>query len=330
MMPSRAFRTGALVRRAVGVTAVVGLVATATVVLRAQRPVPDVHVWPVQGNIYMIVGAGGNITVQVGDDGVLVVDAGAAPLSEAVLGAIRTLSPKTIRYIVDTSADPDHVGGNEYIAKAGRVFDSGNTRPLGAAGAASIMAHVKVLDRMSAPTGKAAPTPTGAWPTDTYFTENLELFFNGEAIQILSQPAAHTDGDSIVYFRHSDVISAGDVFLTTGYPVFDAQRGGTIQGVIDALNRIIDLAIPARNEEDGTLIVPGHGRLCDEADIVEYRDMVTIIQGRIADLVKKGRTLEQVKASRPTFDYDGRYGSNQGPWTTEMFIEAIFRELGGK
>jgi len=178
-----------------------------------------------------------------------------------------------------------------------------------------------VLARMSAPTGRQPAMPFGAWPTETFFTADKDIFFNNEAIQLLHQPGSHTDGDVVVFFRRSDVVSAGDVFGTTGYPVIERARGGTIQGLLDGLNRIIDVTIPKDKEEGGTYVIPGHGRLADEADVVEYRDMVTIVRDRIQDLIRRGQTLEQVKAARPTLDYDGRYGS------PDAFIEAIYRDL---
>jgi glyoxylase-like metal-dependent hydrolase (beta-lactamase superfamily II) len=298
------------------------------------RPAPDagvadVHVLPVQGSVYMLVGGGGgNITLQAGDDGVLLVDASLEALSDNVLKAIRSVSTKPIRYIIDTHAHTDHVDGNAAIARQGAMIEGGNMgQPYRGA---AIIAHENVLKRMSAPTGEHAPFPTAAWPTDTYFTKKKELFFNGEAIQILHQPSAHTDGDSIVFFRRSDVLSAGDVFVTTTYPVIDLERGGTIQGVIAALNTILDITIPQDKQEGGTYVIPGHGRLCDEADVLEYRDMLTIIRDRVQDLVKKGSTLEQVKAARPTLDYDGRYGATTGPWTTDMFIDAVYRNLSAQ
>jgi glyoxylase-like metal-dependent hydrolase (beta-lactamase superfamily II) len=143
-------------------------------------------------------------------------------------------------------------------------------------------------------------------------------------------PAAHTDGDTIVYFRKSDVVSAGDLFLTDSYPVIDLKRGGSLQGVIDGLNRILDLAIPAHHEEGGTYVIPGRGRICDEFDVVEYRDMLTIFRDRIQAMIKKGLTLEQVKAARPTSDYDPEYGATAGPWTTDMFVEAAYKSLTQK
>ena len=289
----------------------------------------NIEVLPVQGNVYLLAGAGGSIAVQVGDEGVLLVDTGARQMTDNVLAAVRRLSDRPIRVILNTQADPDHTGGNEMLAKAGSKVRGGNavTNPLSAGEGASVIAHEQVLNAMSAPTGKQTPMPVGAWSTDTYFTDSKEVYFNGEPVQLLHQPAAHSGGDSIVFFRHSDVLVAGDVFVTTGYPVIDAQRGGSFSGVIDALNRLIDLAIPRDWQEGGTMVIPGHGRLADEADLVEYRDMLTIIRDRIRDAIKKGMTLEQVKAARPTRDYDVRYGSSSGSWTTDMFVQAAYRDL---
>ncbi|HXI30633.1 MAG TPA: MBL fold metallo-hydrolase, partial [Vicinamibacterales bacterium] len=285
---------------------------------------------PVQGSVSMLVTPAGNVTVQIGEQGVLVVDTATAETSDAVVAAIRRLTDKPIRYIVNTHAHPDHTGGNAAVAKAGATVGGGTIGAAFTPAGASILAHEQVLARMSAPTGSQAPTPTDAWPTNTYFGDRKELFFNGEAIEILHQPAAHTDGDSLVFFRRSDVLSAGDLFVTTGYPVIDAKWGGSIQGVIDGLNRILELTVPKDKQEGGTYVIPGHGRLCDEADVLEYRDMVTIVRDRIKEMVGRGLTLDQVKAARPTLDYDGRYGAKAGAWTTEMFIEAVYRNLGGK
>jgi glyoxylase-like metal-dependent hydrolase (beta-lactamase superfamily II) len=289
----------------------------------------EVHVLPVQGNVYMLVGAGGaNITMQAGDEGVLLVDASAAALSDRVLKAIRSVSTRPIRYIINTHADADHVGGNAEIAKQGATISGGNMgQPYSGA---AIIAHENVLTRMSAPTGEPSPFPQAAWPTDSYFTRKKELFFNGEAIEIRHQPSAHTDGDSIVFFRRSDVVSAGDLFVTTTYPVIDLERGGNMQGILAGLNTLLDITIPKEKQEGGTYVIPGHGRLCDEADVLEYRDMLTIVRDRIQDLVKKGSTLDQVKAARPTLDYDRRYGASSGPWTTDRFVEAVYRNLTAK
>jgi cyclase len=284
----------------------------------------EVHTLHVQGNVYMLVGAGGNVTVQTGDDGVLLVDTSTAAMSDKIVAAIRKLSDKPIRYIINTHYHPDHTGGNEKIARIGSTIAGGNVG-IGAGVGAGVIAHEHVLNRMSAPTGAEAPTPFAAWPTDTFFTRQKELFFNGEAIQIIHQPAAHTDGDTLVFFRRSDVISAGDLFVTTTFPVIDGSAGGSIGGVIEGLNRILDIAIPREKQEGGTYVIPGHGRLCDEADVLEYRDMTTIIRDRILDMIGKGMTLEQVKAARPTLDYDGRYAD--AVWTKDRFIEAVYRSL---
>ena len=285
----------------------------------------EVHVLPVQGNVYMLVGAGGNITMQVGKEGVLLVDTMYAGLSDKVIAAVRTVSDKPIRYIVNTHVHGDHTGGNENLAKAGSTIAGGNVvGDIGASAAmgATVIAAQQVLDRMSMKDGATPAYPSDAWPTDTYITDVKELFFNGEAIQIFHQPNAHTDGDSIVFFRRSDVVSTGDIFVTTSYPNIDIARGGSYQGELDGLNHILDITIPADKQEGGTYVIPGHGRLCDEADVVEYRDMLTILRDRFLDMIKQGMTLEQVKAAKPTRDYDPLYGSN-----ADRFIEAAYKSL---
>ncbi len=314
-----------------------GLAAIALLAAHASAQQPqnfnnvEIHVLPVQGNIYMLVGAGGNITMQVGKEGVLLVDTMYAGLSDKVLAAIRTVSDKPIRYIINTHVHGDHTGGNEKLAKAGSTIAGGNVvGDIGASageGAIGVIAAQQVLDRMSMKDGNTPAAPSGAWPTDTYITDVKELFFNGEAIQIFHQPNAHTDGDSIVFFRRSDVVSTGDIFVTTSYPIIDLDRGGTYQGVLDGLNHILDITIPADKQEGGTYVIPGHGRLCDEADVVEYRDMMTILRDRFLDMIKRGMTLEQVKATKPTRDYDPLYGSDKGFWTTDKFIEAAYKSL---
>ena len=324
----------------------------------------QVHIFHIRGPIYMLVGAGGNITASVGRDGVLLVDTGLANMTDKVLAAISELQretasngqvvwhygaetrssipammdtpapPEPIQYIIDTHIHADHTGGNEKIAKAGRTLTGGNVagQLRDAGDTAAIIAQQDVLDRMSAPpaAGQTA-IPFAALPTDTYHQQmKLSHFFNGDGIRIVHMPSAHTDGDSVVYFRGSDVISAGDVFVTTGYPVIDLARGGSINGEIDALNYILDLAIPEFRTEGGTMVVPGHGRLSDSADVGYYRDMVTVIRDRIQAMIKKDMTLEQVKAARPTLDYDGRYGATSGFWTTDKFIEAVYKSLSQK
>jgi glyoxylase-like metal-dependent hydrolase (beta-lactamase superfamily II) len=283
-------------------------------------------------NFFMIGGAGSNIGVQIGDDGVVVVDAGSAASAANVLAAIQKLSPRPIRYIIDTSADPDHVGGNETLSKAGQtLFTAPGSFGLPGnflEGVASILSAEKVLSRMSAPTGQASPYPAAAWPTETFDHARKYMFLNGEGIEIFHQPAAHTDGDSIVFFRRSDVVVAGDILDTTRFPVIDLARGGSVDGEIAALNRLIDLAIPSVpivSREAGTVIIPGHGRLCDQLDVVEYRDMVSIIRDRVRDLRDAGLTLEQAKAAAPARGYTRRYGTESG--ATDNFIEAVYNSL---
>ena len=309
------------------VTLGVGFVA-AYAMLQAQ----ELHTLHVQGNVYMIVGGGGNVTAQVGGDGVLLVNSGAAQNAGLLLAEVRKLSKGPIRYLINTDVGPDHVGGNEQVFEAGSSVAGGNvTGDIADAGVgAAVIAHAAVLNRMSAPTGSKAPSPAKAWPNDTYFTKEKKIFFNGEAIEIIHIPAAQTDGDSIVFFRRSDVISTSDLYVTTSYPIVDLQRGGNIRGVLDGLNRVIDITVPADKEEGGTYVIPGHGRVADQADVVEYRDMVTIIRDRIQDGVKKGLSLEQVKAAQPTLDYDAVFGSSKGSWTTDSFIEAVYKSLNPK
>ena len=288
----------------------------------------EMHSLHVQGNVWMIVGGPFNAAVSIGNDGVLVVDTMAEPLADKFLAEIRKLAgDKPIRYIINTHFHPDHTGGNAKVTAAGQSIVAGNfAAQVGqdAASQANILAHENTQIHM----GEVKPAlPFIAMPTDTFFTEAKDLFFNGEAVQILHQPAAHTDGDVIVFFRKSDVIVAGDVYINTTFPIVQIDQGGSFQGIIDALNRIVDLTVPAEKQEGGTYVIPGHGRLADEADVVEYRDMNTILRDRLSNAIKKGMTLEQVKASHPVLEYEGRYGASSGFWTTDAFIEAVYRSL---
>lgn len=288
----------------------------------------EVHVWPVQGNIYMLVGDGANITLQVGKQGALLVNTGFDKMSDKVIAAIKKMSERPLQYIINTNSYPDSTSGNEPVKYAGTTITGANvTNDIkDSRDGAQILAQENVLTRMSAPTGTKSPTPTGAWPTDTFLGKEKPLFFNGEPIEIIHQPNALTDGDSIVLFRKSDVISAGDIFNTDGYPVIDVEKGGTIEGVVLALTHIVNMAIVEHEEEGGTLVIPGHGHLCDQAEVVEYRDMVAIVRDRVKELIKKGETLDQVKAAKLTRDYDPIYGHNSY-WTPDMFVEAAYKSL---
>ena len=282
----------------------------------------DLHVLPAQGQVHVLVGAGGNTTVQVGSEGPLLVDAQPAAMSARVIEAVRGLSPRPIRHVVLTSGGDQQAGGAASLSKAGRyvrVIDSIDPRGLDAR--ASIIAHVNVLNRMS-----AANLPSDSWPTDTYFTSEWSIFSNGEAVQLFHVAAATSDGDTIVFFRRSDVVSAGAIFDATGYPRFDPDRGGSIAGIIEGLNRVLDLTVPGENQEGGTVVIPGRGRLSDETDVANYRDMVTIIRDRIRAMVARGLTLEQVQRAQPTSDYDGLF-ERRSDWTSEMFIGAVYRDL---
>jgi glyoxylase-like metal-dependent hydrolase (beta-lactamase superfamily II) len=309
-------------------TKLICLFAIMPVIAHAQ---PLLEVLPAQGNVFMIAGPGGNSAVQIGHEAVIVVDTQTAAASAELLERIEELSPQPIRHIINTSASVEHTGGNEVLSNAGtyvRLIDTFD--PRGLDDNAAIMAHVNALAAMSAPVGEQAARPEGAWPTDTYFTDEWAVYVNNEAIQMLHVPAANTDADTIVFFRRSDVISTGDIFNTDRYPYFDAAQGGSIKGVLEGLSVILDLAIAGENQHGGTVIIPGHGRLGDETDVVNYRDMATIIYERIVALVDEGKTLQEILAAGPTRDYDGLYDDARGGWTGDMLVAAIYQELTGR
>ena len=294
-------------------------------------PIPTVgagtvEVLPVRGNVHMLVGAGGNITVHAGTDGVLLVDSGLESMSGKAIEAMRSIARGPLRYIVNTTERPEHVGGNSAIAATGstipfrppedvRVSDAMRGKPK-----ASVIAFLTTLERMSAPTGQKAPWPEDAWPDNTYSTPQKKLYFNDEPVVITHVPG-NTDGNSIVHFRTSDVISVGDLVDLTAYPVIDVKAGGTIQNLFEALYRVIDLTVPNRKSEAGTLVIPGHGRLADQPDVVYYNQMVGIVRDRVKDMIANGMTLQQVKAARPTRDFDTRYGS------PDAFVEGAYESL---
>jgi cyclase len=274
----------------------------------------EVRVFPVQGDVSMLVGPGGNITVQAGKEGMVVVDTQTAAAAPQVMAAIRKLSDMPIIWVINTSLDADHIGGNEALLRLGGSNEASLR--------ARVVAHENVLNRLVAPAVAQARVSDAASINDTYFRSPKDFLFNGEAVMVYHMPAAHTDCDSIVLFRKSDVLSVGDIFTPDRYPVIDLANGGSVQGLLDALNKILEMAVAGKYQEGGTFVIPGHGRLCDEADVVEFRDMVTIIRDRVQDMIKRGMTLEQVKAGKPSRDYDTQYSGSP-----DVFVESIYKSL---
>lgn len=289
------------------------LIAAALVtssVVAQQNRIESFHV---QGNVYMLAGASSNIAVQIGDDGIIVVDTGSRDTSEEVLSAIRALSDKPIRWIINTSADVAHTGGNETISQAGMTV---NGNP------AAIVGHENVLARMA-----FEDRPVTEWPLNSFFESQRDFYFNGEAVFLYHIPSAHTDGDILVYFRGSDVLVTGDLFVTTHFPVIDLDSGGGVNGFIEGLNAALDITVPAFLQEGGTYVIPGHGRVGDEADVVSYRDMVLFVRDRVQHMIEQGMRLEAVLDARPSRDYDLRYSNQEMSWTSEMFVESVYHSL---
>jgi len=320
---------------------IVAIALLLAVGIAAQAQIGDLEVVQLRPNCYVIGGAGGNVVMQTGPEGVILVDSGSTVRADQVLAAIRRLTDLPIRYIINTSMDADHTGGNEKLARAGLSILPGavvagaglDDDVVSNFGRASVLAHENVLGRMSAPTGKQSPVASGLWPTKTFNYHQYSMYLNGEGIQVIHQPAAHTDGDTIVFFRRGDVIATGDIIDTTRWPVIDTKRGGTVQGELDALNRLMDMTIfnlPLQWKADRTFLVPGHGHVYDKLDLLEYRDAVTIVRDRVQDLINEGKTLAQAKAANPTLGYRSQYGADSGPWTTDMFVEVIYNELAAK
>jgi cyclase len=287
---------------------------------------PPLETIKIRPNVYVIFGAGSNVAVHVGDDGVMLVDSGSAAMADALLAAIKAITDAPIRMIINTSADADHVGGNETIAKAGTTMINRGDLFSGEDGA-TVLAHENVLLRMSA---DESQFPAGTWPTLSYTQRIKSMYLNDDAVLVMRQLGAHSDGDSMILFRKADVIVTGDILDPRSFPVIDPKRGGSLQGELEALNRLLELtvpAVPSATKPGRTLLVAGHGRISDFAELVEYRDMVTIIRNIIQDMIDRGMTLAQVKAANPTQGYRKAYGTDSGPWTTDMFVEAIYNDL---
>jgi cyclase len=244
----------------------------------------------------------------------MIVDSGREEMADPIMAEIRKIAgDKPVRYLANTSWYPDHTGGNAKLSEGTKV-------PVPQR--AAIISHENTLAKLSE-IGKTGDH----LPTDTFFGASKQIRFNDEPIDILYEPNAHTDGDVLVNFRKSDVLCVGDIINANSYPIIKPEEGGGINGEIDALNRILDITVPDWREEGGTNVIPGHGHIYNEADVADYRDMLTIIRDRIQDAIKKGKTLEQVKAERLTRDYDTYYGSTTGEWTTDMFVTAVYNSL---
>jgi cyclase len=298
-------------------------------VAAAQDEAPVVEALQVRDNIYMLVGQGGNITMQVGDDGILIVDTQFARMSDAIVAAIREISPLPIRYIVNTHHHGDHIGGNGNLRRFGATVVGGNMPgavPYAEGGGAQVVAHENVLLRLSGAFGGEA-VDAELWPTNTFFNDEKRLHLNGEGIRIIYQPNAHTDGDVVVYFRRSDVIAAGDFYRTTGWPRIDLAAGGSYQGTVEALNNLVDLMIPVYGQDGGTLVIPGHGRLSGLGDVLDFREMTIVIRDRINHMIDEGMSLEQVIAARPAMDYEPVYGTPGSPEVTDQFVESAYISL---
>jgi cyclase len=346
----RALLTGA------AMVGIASLAATPSAQQNSPAPAAQVEVTPVRDNIYVFTVGGTNIIASVGRDGVFLVDAGLEQHSDEILTALgqlqrmidfkrapaerfaaegnfstvlepyyRTEPPKPVRYIANTTFAPDHIGGNVKLRTAGKTFTGGNVAgeiDVNSEGAA-ILGYEKLVDRMG-----QAKLPTQALPTETFFGDHMKLshFFNGEGVVLYHAPAATTDSDSVVNFRRSDVFATGDLFRMSAFPMIDVEKGGSIQGVLTALNRLIDMAVAEFRTEGGTMFVGGHGRIGDLADLTYYRDMCVIIRDRVQDLMKKNMTLAQAKAAKPAEEWEGRMGTDPA-WTADMFVEAIYKSL---
>jgi glyoxylase-like metal-dependent hydrolase (beta-lactamase superfamily II) len=284
----------------------------------------------IRPNVYVIFGAGSNVAVHVGEDGVILVDSGSAAMADTLLNAVKAITTQRIRMIINTSADADHVGGNDKVGAAGVAI---NPDAFSDDEHATVLAHENVLLRMSAPKGPGTSDtlfPVAMWPNETFTSKFRSMYLNDDAIQVMREIGAHSDGDSMVSFRRADVIATGDIFDLRHFPVIDPAKGGSIQGELASLNRLLEVtfpAVPLVLKPGRTLLVPGHGRISDYGELVEYRDMVTVIRDIVQDMIGKGMTLEQVKAANPTQGYRRRYGADSGPWTTDMFVEAIYSGL---
>jgi len=305
----------------------------------------EIHAWHAQGAVWLLAGEPGesNVAVQFGNEGVLVVDTGTQAMAPRLLAQILRLAQehagdqKAIRLVVNSNGRADHIGGNRVIREAGSTiagaqagagfrFDRPDTA--GIVPGAAVIANQNVLTRLvtEAASG-AAQAAQALWPTDTEDFDLYNTWFNGEAVRLFHPHSANTDAQLMIQFRHSDVIAAGDVLDTTSYPLIDVARGGSIDGELVALHQLIDLAVPAERQEGGTVVIPGHGALADQSDVVHYADMLTIIRDRVQFYKNQRKTLPQILALGVSADYDQRFGASDGHGSAGDFISAVFRTL---
>ena len=288
----------------------------------------------VQGNVYMLSGAEVNVTVQIGEEGVVFVDTPDEDTVPAMINLIQELTNLPVLYVINTHLDEAHISGNAMLSRMGYRLNANlasfgppggaqATAIAGAAAGVTLLAHENVLNRFYLTDHNIERLDL----TSTYFMDTKDFYQNGEGIVVYHMPNAHTDGDSIVYFRRSDVISAGDIFTPGQYPDIDNERGGSVQGLVEALNFLIEIIVPGPMAEAGTYVVPGHGRIGDEIDVVEYRNMVYIVMQRIEALIDDGMSLRQIISARPTLDYDTEFGGFRGGPSSEEFITAIHTSL---
>jgi cyclase len=293
----------------------------------------SVDVLPVRPGLDMVIVNGENVAVQFGPDGAVVVDTGAPADSAALVAAIKRITPQPIRYIINTSASLDRTGGNAAVATAGHAFSAGENG-ISTGGFvknfnAPIIAQANVSTALSATLG-SGDSADAALPSIIYDYGQKNFSLNDQAIEVIGEPNAHSDSDSVVLFRGADVLVAGDILDMEHFPRIDVAHGGSINGEIAALNHIIDLVVPVQPlywHPGGTLVIPARGRIGEQEEVVQYRDMVTIVRDRVQALLDQHRTLAQIRAADPTAGFKSRYGADSGPWTTDQFVASVYQSL---
>lgn len=263
----------------------------------SQQDFSGVEIIPhhVAGSVYYLEGRGGNIGLSIGEDGIVMIDDQFAPLTDKIVAAIRSLSSGEIRFLINTHVHGDHTGGNENLGNMGVL----------------ILARDEIRVRLE------QQAPEAALPVLTY-SDAITIHLNGEEVYAFPVPPAHTDGDTFVHFKDSDVVHTGDVFRTTAFPVIDTNNGGTLKGTLEALATLIGVAGP------NTKILPGHGVVSSRADVMGFRDMVLDVSGQVASLLEMNMSYEQVSAADPTAAYNAQYGD------PDRFLRALYTELGGE